>query len=155
MTVIDRRRFLLGAVGTASAVASVAWWGRLPAVASSPVLSVPRAATFRALATSLHDAPGGRFGAIAAEVAEQRFADWYSSQDATFRSHADAVLDAVGEHPVPAYGRLARGASACHRAASAPRSAAVAAAVDLVAVVSEPPPAEDERPPVPALELPA
>jgi hypothetical protein len=68
----------------------------------------------------------------------------------------DAVLDAVAEGGrVPAYRRLARGASACRGARAAQRRAALAAAVDLVALVSEPPLAEDERPPAPPLELPA
>jgi hypothetical protein len=155
MSRMDRRGFLVGMAGAASAVAGGAWWGQIPAAAASRALSARRAATFRALAKSLHDAPGGRFGVIGADVARRRFTDWYAYQDATVRSHADAVLDAIDEYPVPGYRRLAHGAAVCDGAASAPRSAAVAAAVDLVAVVCEPPPAEDEQPPAPPLELPA
>jgi hypothetical protein len=154
MTLIDRRGFLAGAAGAAAGVAGVAWWARAPAAASSSGLSARRGATFRTLVRSLRDAPDGRFGVVGPVAAEERFARWYAAQGATMRAHADAVLDAVGERAVPRYRRLAHGAATCRGPVAAPRSAAVAAAVSLVEVVCEPPLADDERPPVPPLELP-
>jgi hypothetical protein len=156
MAMVDRRGFLLGAAGAAWGAVGVWRWDWVPAAATAarPVLSARRAATLRALVGSLRAAPDGRFGAVAVAAAERRFGRWYHGQGGEERARADAVLDAVGRRGVPGYGGLARTAAACRTAKSAPRAAALAAAVDLVAVVCEPAPAEDERPPALALELP-
>ena len=152
---IDRRSFLLGAAGAACGVVGVGCWRWAPvAVAARPVLSARRAATLRALVRSLQAAPDGRFGAVSVATAERRFGRWYAGQGVEGRARADAVLDTVGRPGVPGYGPLARAAASCRTAGSAPRAAALAAAVDLAAAVCEPPPAEDERPPALALELP-
>jgi hypothetical protein len=154
MPALDRRGFLLAAAGTAWAAVGVAWWPRAPAAAAaSPGLSARRAATFRALVGSLRDAADARFGAVSVADAERRLARWYAGEGAPERARVDAVLDALGRRAVPAYAGLARGAAACRTRAAAPRAAALAAAVDLAAVVCEPAPAEDERPPAPPLEL--
>ena len=78
---------------------------------------------------------------------------WYAGQTPATRTRVDVLLDEVAGAGVPAYARLARDAARCRGASAARRRAALAAAVDLVARVCEPPPAEDERPPAPALEL--
>jgi hypothetical protein len=157
MAMIDRRGFLVGAAAIAwSAVAP----GRLrwaPATAAaSPAPAARRAATFRALVAALQDAPDGRFGAVPVRMIGPRFARWYAAQDAAERARADDVLDAVGRPSrIARYHALARTAASCRTRRAAGRAAALAAAVDLAAAVCEPPPAEDERPPAPALERPA
>jgi hypothetical protein len=135
-----------------SALTAGAWWPRA-SVAAAPRLSARRARTFRTLTRTLRDAPDPRFGAVGSVRAYRRFARWYARQDVATRIRADAILDGVGAHGVPAPGRLARHAAHCSGAAAARRRAALAAAVDLVALVCEPPPAEDERPAAPALGL--
>jgi hypothetical protein len=156
MAKIDRRGFLLA---TATAVWGAVGLGRWPsllpaAVAAQPPLSAPRAAALRALVGSLRAAPDGRFGAIPVRTAERRFVHWYAAQATDARARTDAVLDAIAARGVGRYDALARGVASCRSATAAPHAAALAAAVDLAAIVCEPPPAEDERPPSPALELP-
>jgi hypothetical protein len=158
MRAIDRRAFLLGAAGAAWAVVGLdrgRWMAEAKGATTVRAAAAQRAATLGALVGSLRDGPDGRFGAVSVRAAERRFARWYAAQDAAERARADAVLDAIGRRRVPAYGPLARSAAACRTRRSAPRAAALAAAVDLAAAVCEPPPAEDERPPAIALELPA
>jgi hypothetical protein len=154
MAVVDRRAFLFGAAGAAWGAVGGWRWGWVPAAAARPVLSARRAATLRALVGSLRAAPDGRFGAVSVATAERRLRRWYGGQGVEARARADAVLDAVGWRGVAGYGGLARTGAGCRTAKSAPRAAALAAAVDLVALVCEPAPAEDERPPALALELP-
>lgn len=152
MTAIDRRRFLFDAAAAGAMAIGGCRQGAAALAATQRVLAAPRAATFRAMARSLRDAPDGRFRAVGAVAAQRRFARWYAGQGAAERAHADAVLDLVGRGRVPGYGRLAREAAVCSSAAAATRAAARSAAVDLVTMVTEPPPAEDEHPPVFALE---
>ena len=152
---IDRRAFLLGAVTAACTAVGLGRWPSLPAaVAAQPRLSAQRAATLRALVTSLRSTPDGRFGAVPVVTAERRFVRWYAAQAADVRARADAVLDTVATRGVGRYDALARGAASCRTANAARDAAALAAAVDLAAIVCEPPPAEDERPLSAALELP-
>jgi hypothetical protein len=155
MRVIDRRAFLLGAAGAAWGALGLGAWRWVPAAAATaPAPATPaarRAATLGALVASLRDGPDGRFGAVSVRAAQRRYARWYAAQGAPERARADEVLDALGRRGVPAYPTLARTASSCRSARSAARAAALAAAVDLAATVCEPPPAEDERPPAPAL----
>ena len=156
MRVIDRRAFLLGAAGAAWGAVGLGarrWTGWAAAAAPpAPTPAARRAATLGGLVAALRDGPDGRFGAVSVRVAQRRYARWYAAQGAAERARADAVLDALGRRAVPAYATLARTASSCRSARSAPRAAALAAAVDLAATVCEPPPADDERPPAPALE---
>jgi hypothetical protein len=160
MRVIDRRAFLLGAAGAAWGAVGLGarpWlpWAAAATPATAPRAATPtarRTATLGALVASLRDGPDGRFGAVSVRVAQRRYARWYAAQGEAERARADAVLDALGRRAVPAYTTLARTASSCRSARSAPHAAALAAAVDLAATVCEPPPAEDERPPAPALE---
>ena len=155
MVRVDRRRFLLAAATAAWCGVGLGRWASLPAaVAARPRLSARRAAALRALVGSLRAAPDGRFDAIPVVTAERRFVRWYAEQAADARARTDAVLDAVAARGVGRYEVLARGAASCRTATAAPYAAALAAAVDLAAIVCEPPPAEDERPPSPALELP-
>ena len=155
MVMIDRRAFLVGAGGVAWGAFGVRRWRWVPAAAAaSPVLSTQRAATLRALVGSLGESPDGRFGAVTVATAERRFGRWYDRQGVEARARADAVLDAVGRRVVPGYDALAETAASCRTRKSAPQAAALAAAVDFAAAVCEPPPAEDERPPALALELP-
>jgi hypothetical protein len=154
MATISRRGFLLAAAGAAGAVLG----GRRPAWASAAVTDLPglsprRAATMRGLVATLRHAPGGRFAAVDARAAEARLTRWYARQDADERRRADAVLDAVEGCSRRGYDALARTAASCRSPRAARRAAALSAAVDLAAVVCEPPPAEDERPPVMALEV--
>src|SRR4051812_17675046 len=145
---IDRRAFLVGAVGAAWGAVGVGCWRWVPAAgAGSPVLSAQRAATLRALVGSLRDAPHGRLGGVAGAPAARRFGRWDAGRGGGERGRADAVLDAVGRRGVAGYGALAQRAAFCRTRKSAPQAAALAAAVDLAAAVCEPPPAEDERPP--------
>ena len=153
MATISRRGFLLGGAG--AAWAALGGWRptrALPA-AAAPGLSARRAATMRALVATLRVAPGGRFAAVDARTAQARFTGWYARQDADERRRVDAVLDAVEGCGRRGYDALARTAVSCRSPRAARRAAAVAAAVDLAAVVCEPPPAEDERPAVVALEV--
>jgi hypothetical protein len=147
---ISRRGFLLGTAGAAWIALGGRWSAQ---AAAGPGLTARRAATMRALVATLRDAPGERFAAIDARVAEARFARWYARQDADERGRVDAVLDAVEGCGRRGYAALARTAASCRSPRAARRAAAVAAAVDLATVVCEPPPAEDERPPVIALEV--
>ena len=81
-------------------------------------------------------------------AAYRRYRRWYGAQPAAVRAHADAVLDEVESPGRPGYAELAgrpRGAR------GGGRSAVVAAALALVCVGCEPPPAEDERPELPTL----
>jgi hypothetical protein len=152
MTAMDRRGFLVAGVGLTAGL----WAGRVRvALAGSPALSARRRATFRALARSLRAAPDGRFRVLGVAAAERRFARWYAGQEAAARARADAVLDALGRRPVPAYRELARQLAGCRTEAAARRAAALAAAVDLVSAVYGPACAEDERPELFALEVPA
>jgi hypothetical protein len=152
MRAIDRRSFLLAGAGLAVG----GWVVRVrPAAAATAVLSPRRAATFRALVRSLHAAPDGRFRVLGAAAAQRRFSRWYAEQGAAARARANAVLDAVGDRPVPGYRQIARQVAGCRSTPEAARAAALAAAVDLVSLVCEPPPAEDERPATFALGLPA
>jgi len=155
MVTIDRRGFLLGAVTAAwGVVATGRWWSVPAALAAQPRLSARRTATLRALVGSLRAAPDGRFGAVPVVIAERRFVRWYAAQAADARARADAVLDTVATRGVGRYDALARGAASCRTAKTARDAAALAAAVDLAAIVCEPPPAEDERPATAGLELP-
>ena len=151
MTRIDRRCFL---TGTAVAVAGAAWSRALPALAAHPSLSPRRRIAFRALVRTLRSSPDGRFATVGAGAASRRLARWYGRQAPSTRARVDSVLDEVAEAGVPGYPRLARGASTCAGAVAARRRAALAAAVDLAALVCEPAPGEDERPPAPPLGLP-
>jgi hypothetical protein len=158
MRVIDRRAFLLGAAGAAWGAVGLGARPWLSPAAAAPAAATPaarRAATLGALVAALRDGPDGRFGAVSVRAAQRRYVRWYAAQGAAERARADAALDAVGRPAVPSYATLARTASSCRTARSAAQAAALAAAVALAATVCEPPPAEDERPPVPALELPA
>jgi hypothetical protein len=149
---MDRRRFLTGA----AVLLAGASWARAPmAVASGPALSRRRRAAFRALVRALRSSPDGRFATVGTSTVSRRLVGWYSGQTPATRARVDALLDEVAAAGVPAYARLARGASRCTGASAARRRAALAGAVDLVAGVCEPPPAADERPPAPALGLPA
>ncbi len=153
MATISRRGFLLAAAGAAWAALEgrrPAWAS--PAVAAAPGLSARRAATMRELVATLRHAPGGRFAAVDPRVAQARLTRWYARQDADERRRADAVLDAVEGCGRRGYDALARTAASCRSPRAARRAAALSAALDLAAVVCEPPPAEDERPPVVALE---
>jgi hypothetical protein len=152
MATISRRGFLLGGAG--AVWAALGGWRPAPALpaAAASGLSARRAATMRALLASLRHAPGGRFTALDVRTAQARFARWYARQDADERRRVDAVLDAAEGCGRRGYGALARTAATCRGPRAARRAAAVAAAVDLAAIVCEPPPAEDERPPAIALE---
>jgi hypothetical protein len=153
MRMIDRRAFLLGAAWAAVGLGARRWTPAAAAAAPAPATpAARRAATLGALVAALRDGPDGRFGAVSVGVAERRYTRWYAAQGAGERARADTVLDALARRAVPAYATLARSSSSCRSARSAPRAAALAAAVDLAAIVCEPPPAEDERPPAPALE---
>lgn len=152
MTRIDRRRFLTGA---ALLVAGASWSGAPVAVAGGPALSPRRRAAFRSLVRALRSSPDGRFATVGASAASRRLVRWYAGQTRTTRTRVDALLDDVAVAGVPGYARLARGAARCTGASAARRRAALAGAVDLVALVCEPPPAADERPSSPALGLPA
>jgi hypothetical protein len=145
MTGIDRRRFLLavaGAAGAGLAGGTGAW--------AAPTLTQTRAraATYRALVRSLRGGPDGRFRHVDPAAAYRRYRRWYSAQPASVRAHADAVLDDLESPGRPGYAELAgrpkgtRGGRRC---------AVVAAALALVCVGCEPPPAEDERPELPTL----
>jgi hypothetical protein len=155
MARIDRRGFLLAAATAALGAVGVGRLAPLPAAsAAQPRLSARRAAALRALVGSLRAAPDGRFGAVPVVTVERRFVRWYAAQAADVRARTDAVLDAVAGRGVRRYGVLAREAASCRTAKAARDAAALAAAVDLAAIVCEPPPAEDERPVSAALELP-
>jgi hypothetical protein len=153
MATISRRRFLLGTAG--AAWAALGGWRppRALSAVAAPGLSARRAATMRALVATLRRGPDGRFAALDARAAEARFARWYARQDAAERRRVDAVLDAVEGCGRRGYGALARTAASCRSPRAARGAAALAAAVDLAAIVCEPPPADDERPPVVALEV--
>lgn len=139
---MDRRGFLLSGVG----IVGAAWMGGVPTAAgAAPVLSARRAATFRALLRWLRARPDPRFRTLGVAAAERRFTRWYGRQAAPARGRTDAVLDAIGGDLV-SLPRLARRAVECRSEGEARRAAALAAAVDLVGMVCEPAPAEDERP---------
>jgi hypothetical protein len=145
ITGIDRRRFLLavaGTVGVGVAGGTGAW--------AAPTLTraQARAATYRALVRSLCGGPDGRFLHVDPAVAYRRYRRWYGAQPAAVRAHADAVLDEVKAPGRPGYAELAGRPTG---ARDAGRSAVVAAALALVCVGCEPPPAEDERPELPTL----
>jgi hypothetical protein len=147
MTGIDRRRFLLAVAGTAGAGlagATNAW-----AAPTFPKAQA-RAATYRALARSLCGGPDGRFDHVDPAAAYRRYRRWYGAQPAAVRAHADAVLDELTPRARPGYAELAGRPTG---ARGARRSAVVAAALALVCVGCEPPPAEDERPDLPTLAL--
>jgi hypothetical protein len=145
MTGIDRRRFLMavaGAAGAGLAGGTGAW--------AAPTLSQDqvRAATYRALVRSLRAGPDGRFRHVDAAAAYRRYRRWHGGQPVAVRAHADAVLDELGPPGRPGYAELA---GRPKRARGGGRSALVAAALALVCVGCEPPPAEDERPELPTL----
>jgi hypothetical protein len=145
MTGIDRRRFLLAVAGMAGAglAGGMGAWAA-PALTQAQA----RAATYRALVRSLCGGPDSRFREVDPAAAYRRYRRWYGAQSAAVRAHADAVLDELKPPGRPGYAELAgrpRGARGGRR------SAVVAAAVALVCVGCEPPPAEDERPELPTL----
>jgi hypothetical protein len=145
MTGIDRRRFLLAVVGTAGAslAGGVDAW-------AAPAPTHERAATYRALVRSLRDGPDGRFRHVDPAAAHRSYRRWYVAQPAAVRAHADAVLDELKPPGRPGYAELA-GRPNGKRGGR--RGAVVAAALALVCVGCEPPPAEDERPELPTLAL--
>jgi hypothetical protein len=145
MTGIDRRRFLLAVVGTAGAGLA----GRVDAWAV-PAPPQARAATYRALVRSLRAGPDDRFRHVDPAAAHRRYQRWYGGQPAAVRAHADAVLDELCSPGRPGYAELA-GRPKGKRGGR--RGAAVAAALALVCIGCEPPPAEDERPELPTLAL--
>jgi hypothetical protein len=145
MTGIDRRRFLLAVAGTAGAglAGGVGAW-------AAPTLTQARAraVTYRALVRSLCGGPDGRFRHVDPAAAYRRYTRWYRAQPAAVRAHADAVLDELKPPGRPSYAELAGRPNGAH---DGRRSAVVAAAVALVCVGCEPPPAEDQRPELPTL----
>jgi hypothetical protein len=143
MSGIDRRRFLLAVAGTAGAGLA----GGMDAWAA-PTLTQARAATYRALVRSLGGGPDGRFRQVDPAVAYRRYRRWYGAQPVAVRAHADAVLDELKPPGRPGYAELA---GRPKEARGGRRSAVVAAALALVCVGCEPPPAEDERPELPRL----
>jgi hypothetical protein len=144
MTGIDRRRFLLAVAGTAGAglAGGAGAW-------AAPTLTQARAraGTYRALVRSLRGGPDGRFRHVDPAAAYRRYRRWYGAQPAAVRAHADAVLDELAS-PSPGYAELA---GRPKRTRGGRRGAVVAAALALVCVGCEPPPAEDERPELPTL----
>jgi hypothetical protein len=145
MAGIDRRGFLLAVAGTAGAGLAGAS-GACAAPAMTPAQA--RAATYRALVRSLHGGPDGRFRHVEPAAAHRRYRRWYEAQPAAVRAHADAVLDKLESPGRPGYPELAGRAEG---ARGGGRGAVVAAALALVCVGCEPPPAEDERPELPTL----
>jgi hypothetical protein len=145
MTRIDRRRFLLAVAGTAGAglAGGTSAWA-----APTHAQDQARAATYRALVRSLCAGPDGRFRHVDPATAHRRYRRWYAAQPAAVRAHADAVLDQLTPSGRPGYAELA-GRPKFARGGG--RRAAVAAALALVCVGCEPPPAEDERPELPTL----
>ena len=133
MTGIDRRRFLLAAVGAAGAglAGGVDAW-------AAPSSTQARAATYRALVRSLRGGPDDRFRHVDPAAAHGRYRRWYGAQPAAVRAHADAVLDELGSPGRPGYAELA-GRPKGKRGGR--RGAVVAAALALVCVGCEPPPA--------------
>jgi hypothetical protein len=153
MATISRRGFLVGTAGAAWIALGGRRSARAVAAAAAPGLSARRAATMRALVATLRHAPGGRFAAVDARDAQARFIRWYARQDADERRRVDAVLDAAEGCGAHGYDALARTAASCRSPRAARRACVLSAAVGLAAVVCEPPPAEDERPPPMALEV--
>jgi hypothetical protein len=145
MSGIDRRRFLLTVVGTAGAglAGGVDAWA-----APTPTQAQARAATYRALVRSLRGGPDGRFRHVDPAAAHRRYRRWYGAQPAAVRAHADGVLDELGSPGRPGYAELAGRPKGTR---GGRRGAVVAAALALVCVGCEPPPAEDERPELPTL----
>ena len=145
MSGIDRRRFLLAVVGTAGAglAGSMDAWA-----APTSTQAQARAATYRALVRSLRGGPDGRFRHVDPAAAYRRYRRWYGAQPAAVRAHADAVLDELGSPWRPGYAELAGRPKGTR---GGRRGAVVAAALALVCVGCEPPPAEDERPELPTL----
>ena len=145
MTGIDRRRFLLTVAGTAGAslAGGMGAWAA-PTLAQAQA----RAATYRALVRSLCGGPDGRFRHVDPAAAYRRYRRWYVAQPAAVRAHADGVLDELKPPGRPGYAELAGRPKG---AGGGRRSAVVAAALALVCVGCEPPPAEDERPELPTL----
>jgi hypothetical protein len=145
MTGIDRRRFLLTVAGTAGASLAGGMGAR-----AAPTLAQPqaRAATYRALVRSLCGGPDGRFRHVDPAAAHRRYRRWYEAQPAAVRAHADGVLDELEPPGRPGYAELAGRPKG---ARGQGRKAVVAAALALVCVGCEPPPAEDERPELPTL----
>jgi hypothetical protein len=145
MSGIDRRRFLLAVVGTAGAglAGGMDAWG-----APTSRQAQARAATYRALVRSLGGGPDGRFRHVDPPAAYRRYRRWYGAQPVAVRGHADAVLDELGSPGRPGYAELAGRPKGTR---GGRRGAVVAAALALVCVGCEPPPAEDERPELPTL----
>ena len=143
MTGIDRRRFLLAVVGTAGAgvAGGVDAW-------AAPAPAQARAATYGALVRSVCAGPDGRFRHVDPAAAHRRYRRWYRAQPADVRAHADAVLDELQPPGRPGYAELAGRPKG---KGGGRRRAVVAAALALVCVGCEPPPAEDERPQLPTL----
>jgi hypothetical protein len=142
---MDRRRFLLavaGAAGAGLAGGTGAW------AAPKLTRAGARAATYRALVRSLCAGPDGRFRHVDPPAAYRRYRRWYGAQPAAVRAHADAVLDELKPPGRPCYAELA---GRPEGARGGGRGAVVAAALALVCVGCEPPPAEDERPELPTL----
>jgi hypothetical protein len=145
MSGIDRRRFLLAVAGTAGAGLA----GGMDAwAAPTSTRAQARAATYRALVRSLGGGPDGRFLHVDPAAAHRRYRRWYGAQPAAVRAHADAVLDELEAPGRPGYAELAGRPKG---AGGGRRGAVVAAALALVCVGCEPPPAEDERPELPTL----
>jgi hypothetical protein len=144
---MTRRRALLAAAAvTAAALAGPGAAVGAPAAAGG--LDPRRAEAYRRLLRRLREAPDGRFAHRPVEAACGAFAAWYAAQDAGIRVHADAVLDAIEAGGVP-------GPDGLRRAVPPPEAALLAAGIALAAVGCDPEPAEDERPDVPALGVPA
>jgi hypothetical protein len=145
MSGIDRRRFLLAVAGTAGAGLA----GGMDAwAAPTPTQPEARAATYRALVRALRGGPDGRFRHVDPAAAYRRYRRWYGAQPVAVRAHADAVLDELESLGRPGYAELAGRPKGTR---DGRRNAVVGAALGLVCVGCEPPPAEDERPELPTL----
>lgn len=136
-----RRPFVLGALATAGALAAGGWSG--PARASAPLgprLGARRSATFRALVTTLQQAPDARFAHADPAAGARGFARWYARQPAPVRGHVDTVLDELAAGGRLRYAALARPPAPAGGDDEARRCAVVAAAVALAAGLCDPPP---------------
>jgi hypothetical protein len=144
---LRRREFLVGTLAAAGTIALGAPPAHAAEVTSSATaaLGSERARTYRALVAVLAGSPDGRFRHARPGAATAAFARWYAGQAAPIRHHADAVLDVLGADGPPRYEQLARAVPACRDAAGARWRAAVAAGIELAALVIAPPPPPGER----------
>jgi hypothetical protein len=147
---MDRRRFLLAAAGAAGAAGAGLAGGTGAWAAPTLTQARARAVTYRALVRSVCGGPDGRFRHVDPAAAHRRYRRWYRAQPADVRAHADAVLDELQPPGRPGYAELAGRPKG---KGGGRRRAVVAAALALVCVGCEPPPAEDERPELPTLAL--